>query len=208
MGPTLPRRPTRSLAPPRSVMQRCSPWRPRSSSSASRGCARASSSTGASQCSLLPAGPSRSSTALISCDKGGTEGRVPSLFNGHLLDYLPFLLGTFGPIAYLDLKSKGFDFKSPKGFDFKKKGELNGGDYDFDPMGLTGPQKPAGAVPFDAFMTSKPIGYVGNMKDMEDMKEAEIKNGRLAMMGITGMAVQECLYGTPVVDQTPFFFGR
>lgn len=39
---------------------------------------------------------------------GGTNGRVPSLFNGHLLDYLPVLLILFGPIAYLDLQSKGF----------------------------------------------------------------------------------------------------
>jgi|TARA_B110000196_G_C20539392_1_gene383698 light-harvesting complex II chlorophyll a/b binding protein 4 len=30
--------------------------------------------------------------------------------------------------------------------------------------------------------------------------------GRAAMMGITGFAVQECVWGTPVVDQTPFFF--
>ena len=33
-----------------------------------------------------------------------------------------------------------------------------------------------------------------------------IKNGRVAMMAITGMAVQECLYGSPVIEQTPFFF--
>ena len=60
---------------------------------------------------------------------GGTQGRVPSLFNGHLLEYLPFLLIIFGPIAYLDLQSKGFDLESPfKSFDFKSKGELNGGD--------------------------------------------------------------------------------
>ena len=35
---------------------------------------------------------------------------------------------------------------------------------------------------------------------------AEIKNGRLAMLGITGMAAQEALYGTAVVAQTPWFF--
>jgi len=150
---------------------------------------------------------------------GGTQGRAPSLFNGHLLDYLPFLLIVFGPIAYLDLQSKGFDLQSPpkgfddlqkamNGFDLQRKGELNGGDYEFDPMGLAGPQKPAGAVPFDALMTSKPVGFIGNTKDIETMKLAEIKNGRVAMMAITGMAVQECLYGAPVIEQTPFFFGR
>ena len=36
------------------------------------------------------------------------------------------------------------------------------------------------------------------------MQLAEIKNGRLAMMAITGMAVQEFVWGTPVIDQVPF----
>ena len=40
------------------------------------------------------------------------------------------------------------------------------------------------------------------------MQLAELKNGRLAMMAITGMAVQEFVWGSPVVEQTPFFFGR
>ena len=40
------------------------------------------------------------------------------------------------------------------------------------------------------------------------MQLAELKNGRLAMMAITGMAVQETVWGIPIVDQTPFFFGR
>lgn len=127
---------------------------------------------------------------------GGTAGRAPSLFNGHLFDlpYVVFLLLAFAPLAY---------------FDFTNKGKPNGGDFDFDPMGLAGPQKPAGAFPFEAFMGSKtPIDGVPNAKDMEAMKVAEIKNGRLAMMAITGMAVQETLWGSPVVEQTPFFFGR
>ena len=43
---------------------------------------------------------------------------------------------------------------------------------------------------------------------MQAMQLAELKNGRLAMMAITGMAVQETLWGKPVVEQTPFFFGH
>lgn len=39
-----------------------------------------------------------------------------------------------------------------------------------------------------------------------DMETREIKNGRLAMLAITGFAVQEFFYGTPVVDQSPAFF--
>ena len=40
----------------------------------------------------------------------------------------------------------------------------------------------------------------------KEMETAEIKNGRLAMLGITGFAFQEALWGTPVVDQTPLLF--
>ena len=123
----------------------------------------------------------------------GTNGRAPSLFNGHLLDFLPVLLVVFGPIAFLESQNKN----------------VIEGDYGFDPLGLAGEQRPYGAFPFDAFLGSKtPIDGLPNLKDMEAMKLAEIKNGRLAMMAITGMAVQEFLWGSPVVAQTPFFFGR
>jgi len=127
---------------------------------------------------------------------GGTNGRAPSLFNGHLFDvgYLPSLVLFFGGMAFLE---------------FTNKDKLTGGDYGFDPMGLAGDQKPYGAFPFDAFLgKTTPIDSIPNAKDMEAMKLAELKNGRLAMMAITGMAIQEFVYGTAVVDQTPFFFGR
>ena len=38
------------------------------------------------------------------------------------------------------------------------------------------------------------------------METAEIKNGRLAMLGITGFAFQEAFTSTSVVDQNPVFF--
>jgi len=133
---------------------------------------------------------------------GGTNGRAPSLFNGHLLDSysLPFLLVIFGPLVFLEITARGKPDSQRLGV---------GGDYGFDPMGLAGPQKPAGAFPFESFMSSKtPIDSLRYAKDLDAMKLAEIKNGRVAMMAITGMAVQECLWGNPVVEQTPFFFGR
>ena len=67
-----------------------------------------------------------------------------------------------------------------------KKGEF-AGDLGFDPLGFS---KEEGA-------------YRRN-----ELRLAEIKNGRVAMMAITGFAVQEFMWGSPVVQQTPFFFGR
>jgi hypothetical protein len=38
------------------------------------------------------------------------------------------------------------------------------------------------------------------------METAEVKNGRLAMIAITGYAFSEAATGLPVVQQTPFLF--
>ena len=50
-----------------------------------------------------------------------------------------------------------------------------------------------------------PLGLISS-RDMKRYEIMEIKHGRAAMMAITGFAVQEFLYGKPVVEQTPFFF--
>merc|ERR1712087_1067268 len=42
--------------------------------------------------------------------------------------------------------------------------------------------------------------------NQKQMQAAELRNGRLAMLAITGFAIQECVYKIPVVDQTPIFF--
>ena len=44
------------------------------------------------------------------------------------------------------------------------------------------------------------------MNARDDMALAEIKHGRLAMLAVTGYAVQEFLYRTPVIEQSPQFF--
>ena len=41
-----------------------------------------------------------------------------------------------------------------------------------------------------------------------DQRTNELYNGRLAMLAITGFAIQEGLWGSPVISQTPGFFGR
>ena len=58
------------------------------------------------------------------------------------------------------------------------------GDCGFDPLGLF-PSDPAG---------------------QKAMQEKEIKHGRLAMMALLGFVVQEALYRTPVIQETPQFF--
>jgi hypothetical protein len=110
------------------------------------------------------------------------HGRAPSLFNGGLFEFgnFVFVALAFGGVAYLETETQE---------------TAKGGDYGFDPLGFaTG----KGALP-----TSVP-----NVGDLETLRLAEVKNGRLAMMAITGMSVQEFLYGSPVVDQTPWFFGK
>lgn len=38
------------------------------------------------------------------------------------------------------------------------------------------------------------------------MMTKELKHGRIAMMAILGYVIQEAVYGTPIVQQTPMFF--
>ena len=66
--------------------------------------------------------------------------------------------------------------------------------------GLTSSDYMAGDLGFD------PAGFAAESAKKEQMALAEIKHGRLAMLAVTGFAVQEFLYGTPVIQQTPQFF--
>jgi len=104
-----------------------------------------------------------------------TNGRAPSLFNGHLFEGPQGIFVLLAALATASLEVKTLDNVeglTPTGY--------VAGDLGFDPAGLRSKRN--------------------------DMEAAEIKNGRLAMMAITGMAVQEFFYGTPVVEQTPGFF--
>lgn len=58
------------------------------------------------------------------------------------------------------------------------------GDCNFDPLNLL-PEDKEGQM---AMMTK------------------ELKHGRIAMMAILGYVIQEAVYGTPIVQQTPMFF--
>ena len=61
------------------------------------------------------------------------------------------------------------------------------GDFGFDPMGFS---KEEGAY------------------RRKELQANELFNGRLSMLAITGFAVQEFLWQRPVIEQTPFFFGK
>jgi Chlorophyll A-B binding protein len=62
--------------------------------------------------------------------------------------------------------------------------DYTAGDCGFDPLGL----------------------YPKTKEGQMAMMTKEIKHGRLAMMAILGFVVQEALYRTPVVSETPQFF--
>lgn len=52
-----------------------------------------------------------------------------------------------------------------------------------------------------------PLGFFPKNKDKQiEMQLKEIKHGRIAMMAILGFVVQEAIYNTPVVVETPQFF--
>lgn len=123
------------------------------------------------------------------------EGRAPSVMNGGLLNGwieatgVGFLVGA----AALELLASGKDkTKSP-------------GNIGFDPLRLYTFRSSFGLyiVGEDDFKTKEQKAADAR----KDMELCEVKHSRLAMIGITGFAFQELIAGTPVVEQTPFFFG-
>jgi hypothetical protein len=106
-----------------------------------------------------------------------STGASPSLLNGGLDKIEPDYWVIVAAIAGLaELSSK--ETKEEKGKAYIA------GDCGFDPLGL--------------FPTDK--------EGMIAMQTKEIKHSRLAMMAILGFAVQEALYRSPVVEETPMFF--
>mmetsp|Transcript_134562 Transcript_134562/g.219007 ORF Transcript_134562/g.219007 Transcript_134562/m.219007 type:complete len:305 (-) Transcript_134562:380-1294(-) len=125
-----------------------------------------------------------------------TGGRAPSVLNGGLEIATP-ALGLALVISALA--------------EFKTMSQVLGhegaaGSFGFDPLGV-----------YDSFGELEPAlspeqrddpkaveAWIA--KNRKKMELAEIKNGRLAMLGITGFAFAEALWQTPVVALTPQFF--
>ena len=142
-----------------------------------------------------------------------TQGRSLSVLNGGLGQVAPFLfLAALGASA-VEWKTLDQVYGlTATGKTMKPNGQLVmksyvPGDCGFDPLNLYGwhganvgamAQMRAEADPEFAFELAE--------RSRREMETAEIKNGRLAMLAITGYAFQEFFWHTPVVDQTPIFF--
>ena len=116
----------------------------------------------------------------------GHNGRAPSLFNGGLGDgVIPFFIVlAAGGAAYLEYVAEEKVNQQSRLAPIEPS---IAGDYGFDPLGFS---KEEGAY------------------RQRELRANELFNGRLAMLAITGFAVQEFVYSKPVVAQTPWFFGH
>jgi len=102
--------------------------------------------------------------------------QAPSVLNGGMGKISPFYWG-FCIVFAGAIETLGLLSVS------KKKGYFPG-NYGFDPFRL----------------------YPGDERGQKWMQTAEIKNGRLAMLAITGFCFQELVTHVAVIDQTPLFF--
>jgi len=113
----------------------------------------------------------------------GLHDRAPSLVNGGLgLTNPVFWVAAISAAAvleFMDTKNANSDS------DNEQEQMREPGDFGFDPLSLA-----AGSSDTERF----------------SMQEAEIFNGRLAMLAITGFVAQEFYTNMSIIDQTPIFF--
>lgn len=121
--------------------------------------------------------------------------RAPSVMNGGLLNgwveaTLGFTIVLAGILEFIQQQRD-------------KDGTAAPGDIGFDPLNLY-----TFRSSFNLYVVGQELSREQKLKDARlDMELCEIKNGRLAMIGIVGMAFQELVGGNPVIEQTPIFFG-
>jgi len=142
-----------------------------------------------------------------------TQGRSLSVLNGGLSEVAPFLLLVTAAISYVEISTLDQVYGlTATGKTMKPDGRVViksyvPGDCGFDPLNFYGffGSQPGAA---DQFYAQADPNYAVKLAEnaRREMETAEIKNGRLAMLAITGFALQEFVWGTPVVDQTPLFF--
>jgi hypothetical protein len=106
-----------------------------------------------------------------------TSGESPSLLNGGLEKVdVAYWVAVAALAGIVELENAKQKEEKPK--------EYIPGDCGFDPLGV----------------------FPKEMEGKMAMQTKEIKHGRIAMMAILGFAVQEAIYGIPVVQETPAFF--
>ena len=106
-----------------------------------------------------------------------STGRVPSLLNGGLERVSPIWWGfCIGLTAAIDLYGIA---KARRGDPAYQPGKLG-----FDPLGL----------------------YPADPKKQKAFEEAEIRNGRLAMLAVVSYSWEEWVTKMAVVSETPWFF--
>merc|ERR1711933_676239 len=105
-----------------------------------------------------------------------STNRAPSVLNGGL--------GKISPFYWVSCIILATAVELYSMFGASKNKDYFPGNLGFDPFGL----------------------YPTDEKGQKWMQTAEIKNGRLAMLAITGFCFQEVVTHIAVVDQTPIFF--
>ena len=105
------------------------------------------------------------------------SGESPSLLNGGL-DKVDVVYWIAVALLAGIVELENADAKESKGKEYLP------GDCNFDPLGF----------------------FPKDKEGQKQMMTKEIKHGRIAMMAILGFAIQEAIYGVPVVQETPFFF--
>ena len=142
-----------------------------------------------------------------------TQGRSLSVLNGGLGEVWPFMLFLAISISAVECATLDQVYGlTPTGMTMKSNGRVVmksyvPGDCGFDPLGLYGWFGNNRGV-MDQMRAEKDPMYAYQLAcdARKEMEASELANGRLAMLAITGFALQEAVWGTPVVDQTPIFF--
>ena len=133
-----------------------------------------------------------------------TAGRAPSVLNGGLGEVSPvFWLALLAGFA--SLESNTLDYQVTGWQSEGKSWKYTPGDYSFDPLDLQDKIADKWMEAIDSADDRDPMTQKADLK--LNVLKAEMWHGRAAMLAITGFAVQEAVWKTPVVDQSPLFFG-
>ena len=134
-----------------------------------------------------------------------TSGKAPSVLNGGLgqVDGLFWIL-AFGLAAAVEINSLDYQFEGWQSAG--KPWTYEPGELNFDPLGLRGKwgKYSASRVPRGSYPVDDTFDLIATCT--KNVDKAEMAHGRVAMLAVLGYAVQEFVWGVPVVDQTPIFF--